>query len=245
MREAMSQRTHFDLPGGRIEARVNLPKGRPTILLCHGYPGTNLNVDTAVALHEIGFGTVVWRYRGVEDQPGTYGFRQNEKDIIDLAGVLREAGLAPFGLGILGFSMGGFFASRALVSRPDLADFLVLMAPMTTLQGLPFDIEGFFRDGGGLIGGDAEARVKEAMSYREGEEPVALAAHIRAPTLVIHGSRDEIVPPDHSERFAGVLRAPSDLVTLPTDHSFAGQHGAVARAIDHFVESRNLALKPS
>jgi fermentation-respiration switch protein FrsA (DUF1100 family) len=56
-------------------------------------------------------------------------------------------------------------------------------------------------------------------------------AQVRAPVLVMHGGRDDIVPIAHGEALFAAITAPKRFVRFPDGgHVDLGDHGAVAAA---------------
>ena len=70
---------------------------------------------------------------------------------------------------------------------------------------------------------------------------MAAAADITAPTLTIHGERDDETPPAHSQRIFAALRGPERLIVVPNaDHNHVLDAG-VWREIDSWLDA---ALAP-
>ncbi|HWG92012.1 MAG TPA: alpha/beta fold hydrolase [Candidatus Thermoplasmatota archaeon] len=234
--------------GHELTLLVSPPKEKPTIVLCHGFPGYNRNDETAHALAALGYGTVLFRYRGVDGTPGTYSFRGNEADILAVVAATRAAGLDRHGLGLLGYSLGGYHASRLMALHPGLADFLVLMAPLTDFERLRQRLDAFmpgaFRalmsTGTDLLHGDPMDRIREAEAVTREEEPVTLGPGIRAPTLLLHGLHDAEVPIENSERLFEVLPGPAEIVRVAATHDFRGLGHRVAAEVDQFYQANVL-----
>lgn len=82
-----------------------------------------------------------------------------------------------------------------------------------------------------LLGGATSAG--DPAAYRAASPIFAVTAH-SAPTLIIQGSRDVIVPPEQSRRMAAALRHAGIAVTYVSyfgGHEFGGLSGAAFRAI--------------
>lgn len=76
----MVQMLRFTSGGVELSGAFRPSRGRPTVVFCHGYPGRNLNEETAESLAARGYGSLVFSYRGARGSPGTYSFRGNEDD---------------------------------------------------------------------------------------------------------------------------------------------------------------------
>jgi uncharacterized protein len=73
---------------------------------------------------------------------------------------------------------------------------------------------------------DAEALAERKASFRVSEvSPVAAAALIGVPVLVIHGAADHETRPEHSERIYAALTSPKKLVLVPA----AGHNDVLSR----------------
>ncbi|MGC2615581.1 MAG: DUF1749 domain-containing protein, partial [Terracidiphilus sp.] len=52
----------------------------PTMVICHGLPGNEKNLDLAQAVRRAGWNAVTFNYRGSWGSPGSYSFAQNLED---------------------------------------------------------------------------------------------------------------------------------------------------------------------
>lgn len=88
----------------------------PLVVLFHGIPGTELNLDLAYALREAGFAVLTPNYNGCWGSQGDYrieGIPGNIKTVLDLAGddeFVAEAGIDPDRVCVVGHSLGGWAA---------------------------------------------------------------------------------------------------------------------------------------
>lgn len=224
--------------GARLKALLAPPRGRPLIVFCHGFPGRNWNQGVARELVALGYGALLFRYRGAHGSEGAYSFHHNEEDILVAIEAARPH--ATHGLGLLGYSMGGFHATRVLAQEPDLADLLVLQAPLATVGGFRTALSepawmAFLETAQGLLNAPTGALVEEARSLAPDEEAVALAPRIRKPALVLHGTADLEVPPEHGRLLHDGFAGPKRFVALEgADHYLAGHEKRMAAEIDVF-----------
>jgi pimeloyl-ACP methyl ester carboxylesterase len=70
----------------------------PTIVICHGLPGNEKNLDLAQAARRAGWNAVTFDYRGSWGSPGNFRFAQNPEDAAAVLEYLR----APFNAAALG-----------------------------------------------------------------------------------------------------------------------------------------------
>lgn len=223
--------------GHRLRAFLLPPRGKALLVFCHGFPGRHFNDALALALNARGYGALLFRYTGAHGSEGEYSFRGNEQDILVAIAAARPR--ATHGLGVLGWSMGGFHAVRVLARNPGLADFLVLEAPLADagelrrLAGAAW--EAFLQDGQDVLRGDPAVRIAEAAQLPPEEEPVALAPRIKMPALILHGTRDSVVPIEQGRELRDALNGPTQLVELDAGHWFDGLDEELAERIDTWV----------
>src|SRR3984957_9664900 len=79
--------------GVLINGVVYQPTGagpHPTIVICHGLPGNEKNLDLAQALRRAGWNAVTFNYRGSWCSPGKFRFTQNLEDASAVLAYLRD-----------------------------------------------------------------------------------------------------------------------------------------------------------
>jgi uncharacterized protein len=108
---------HVPSHGVLINGIVYQPVGagpHPTLVICHGLPGNEKNLDLAQAVRRAGWNAVTFNYRGSWGSPGVYRFAQNLEDGDAVLAYLREpANAAKLGvdtkrIALAGHSMGGW-----------------------------------------------------------------------------------------------------------------------------------------
>lgn len=111
--------------GHRLPAHIYLAAGEgphPTVVLLHGLPGNERNLDVAQALRRFGFNTVFFHYRGAWGAEGEYRFTQLPEDALAVLDYLRQEAqqkrlrVDPTALSVLGHSLGGY-ATLAVGAR--------------------------------------------------------------------------------------------------------------------------------
>lgn len=117
---------HIPSGGVEINGLAYLAAGKgphPTVVICHGWPGNEKNLDLAQAVRRAGWNAITFNYRGAWGSPGSFRFAQNPQDAKAVLAFLREPGNAarmgidPHRLAIIGHSMGGWVT--ALVGGQD------------------------------------------------------------------------------------------------------------------------------
>ena len=108
---------HIPSHGVLINGLVYRPSGAgpfPTLVICHGLPGNEKNLDLAQAVRRAGWNAVTFNYRGSWGSPGVYRFAQNREDADSVLAYLRDPAIATrLGIdtkriAIVGHSMGGW-----------------------------------------------------------------------------------------------------------------------------------------
>jgi pimeloyl-ACP methyl ester carboxylesterase len=108
---------HVPSHGVSINGVVYQPSGagpHPTLVLCHGLPGNEKNLDLAQVVRRAGWNAVTFNYRGSWGSPGAFHFTQNLEDAAAVLAWLRDpANAAKVGVDtqrmvLAGHSMGGW-----------------------------------------------------------------------------------------------------------------------------------------
>ncbi|MBI1190704.1 MAG: alpha/beta fold hydrolase [Tepidisphaera sp.] len=203
---------------------------RPAVLHCHGNAGNIADhLGFSQFLTQRGMHVLIFDYRG-------YG--ESDEDHYLTRAKLRVDSLAAFdylasrpdvdatNIGVYGVSLGGGFALRVAAERPN-AKCVCTLAGFSSWPGVASDHVPVL--GRWLIAGSLEPR--------EAAEKLGDRAY-----LVVHGTRDGIVPPRH----AGVLEAAAKAAGTPVAkimidgaaHNDIIEFEATRRAIGDFFASR-------
>lgn len=117
----------------------------------------------------------------------------------------------PTRIGMLGHSLGGYLAARAAAFEHRIAA-AVLLAGFFR-RGTWEEMRRFSRAGlKHLFGLSSDAEAKEIAQQMTLE---GVADKIRCPLLVIHGTRDTIVPPENAHALAAATTCPTELLIFP------------------------------
>jgi len=110
----------FESHGKRLNGVLYQANGagpHPTVLLLHGYPGTELNADLAQATRRSGYNVLIFHYRGAWGSDGDFSFSHMIEDVMSAANFLRAEHsnyrVDADRLMLIGHSMGGFAALQA------------------------------------------------------------------------------------------------------------------------------------
>ena len=185
------------MPG--VGARV-----RASVLVLHGNGGNRANrADLATALTARGYSVLLTDYRGYGGNPG----KPTEQGLAEdaraaLAWLRSQRGVDPDGIVLFGESLGSAVAVALAAEVPVAA--LILRSPLTELRELARH---------------HYPRVPAAL-LPDHYPAIDQIASVQAPTLVIAGDRDTIVPLTVSARLYDAAPGPKRLVVIPgADHN--------------------------
>jgi len=122
----------LEIEGSLVNAAWWQPKGKgpnPTILLLHGYPGNEKNLDLARALQRAGFNVAFFHYRGSWGSAGYFSFSNALEDIATVVDELRSCDsnpdcdwpIDPDKIAIFGHSMGGWLGMLSAMEVPEVS----------------------------------------------------------------------------------------------------------------------------
>jgi pimeloyl-ACP methyl ester carboxylesterase len=112
--------------------KANGPKPHPTLLLLHGYPGNERNLDLAQAVRAHGWNVIYFNYRGSWGSQGEFSFRHCVEDVKNIVDYLKQNAskmqVDPQRIALFGHSMGGFVCLKALAEIPSVQKGFALSA---------------------------------------------------------------------------------------------------------------------
>jgi len=128
---------HIPTHGVSINGVAYIPIGpgpHPALVICHGLPGNEKNLDLAQAVRRLGWVAVTFNYRGSWGSPGNFSFTGNVEDAAAVLAYLREPHnaaslrLDPKRIAIAGHSMGGWVAAETGAHDPNLIGTVLISA---------------------------------------------------------------------------------------------------------------------
>lgn len=127
--QASTTELTFNVNGNRLSGFIYQTAGKglhPTVLLLHGYPGNEKNLDVAQALRNEGWNVVFFHYRGAWGSEGEFSFMNAEHDVQAVLKYLTnkdnatKLGIDRNLLSIVGHSMGGHMAIAGILDNPSV-----------------------------------------------------------------------------------------------------------------------------
>ncbi len=208
--------------GTMIPAYLTLPVGSegrsiPAIVMPHGGPSARdeWGFDWLVQFYAArGFAVLQPNYRGSSgygsawyQKNGFRSWRTAVGDVTDAGRWLVSQGIAaPGKLAIVGWSYGGYAALQGAVVQPDLFKAVVAIAPVTDLQLLKAQYDGF-------TSADLVAQMIGSGEHVSAGSPLQNVKAIKAPVMLFHGDLDQNVRVVESRAMADRLRSAGKPVT--------------------------------
>jgi uncharacterized protein len=241
---------HIPTHGLLINGVVYQPSGagpHPTIVLCHGLPGNEKNLDLAQVLRRAGWNAVTFNYRGSWGSPGNFRFAQNLEDARAVLAFLRDpANVASLGVDtrrivLLGHSMGGWVvAHTAAQDHALLGAILISASDMGRAGGRPPDrlLRSMAGDMESLNGVTAESMAAElrdnAAAFRMENAAPGLA---QIPLLAV--TADDGLAPDAAALLGAIAAKGGHQASVKhfaTDHSYSDQRIALESEIINWLD---------
>jgi pimeloyl-ACP methyl ester carboxylesterase len=247
----------FQIPshGAQLNAIAYLAAGagpHPVVIVLHGFPGNEKNLDLAQSIRRAGWNAVFFDYRGSWGSPGSFSFGNSIEDTVAAITYLRDPANAtrlhtdPKRIVLVGHSMGGFMAAYAGSHDPTILGVgLISAANFYDWAGGDLKPEQEQANHARLVKGiadndilplagcTAESLAEEMLSHRKQWNFVDYAAMFGTRPLLLITSNDGLA--SGATRLATTVRAlGSNHVTeqhFATDHSYSDQRIALQVAI--------------
>ena len=104
--------------------KANGVQKHPTLLLLHGYPGNERNLDLAQAVRTNGWNVIYFNYRGSWGSQGEFSFKHCVEDVVNVVAFCKKYAdslqIDSSRIALFGHSMGGWVCLKALQQLPDV-----------------------------------------------------------------------------------------------------------------------------
>lgn len=247
--------------GKRLNGIIYLAQGKgphPTVLLLHGLPGNERNLDLAQVLRRAGWNVVFFHYRGAWGSEGYFSFTNCIEDVGNVLRILRRPEMQKKlrmdaeRIVLIGHSMGGAVAILSAAKDPKITKTISIAGAniYTSVKGalknrdaaqqfedyiknlLPLNV-----DPDGFASGIPEEGLEDINPEKY------LSALSTKSLLFISGSRDTVVPAETQiEPLVNALKEhnATDLTyeVIESDHSFSNKRIALSRTILSWLKER-------
>ncbi|MGF7183558.1 alpha/beta hydrolase family protein [Tunturiibacter psychrotolerans] len=247
----------FQIPshGAQLNAIAYIPSGpgpHPVVLLLHGFPGNEKNLDLAQTIRRAGWTVVYFDYRGSWGSPGDFSFTHSIEDTQSAIAFLHDPANAkklradPSYIVLIGHSMGGFMAryvaaqdpsikAVGLISAADMSvDMMQSIKPEQQKTAIAALAVGLADEGmAPLAGCTPESLAKEVAANAAAWNIPTLAPKLATRPILVITSDDGLAP--SNDAFVEALHKAGNqdvkTVHMATDHSYSDQRIALEEAV--------------
>jgi pimeloyl-ACP methyl ester carboxylesterase len=121
--------------------RANGAQKHPTLIMLHGYPGNERNLDIAQVVRAHGWNVIYFDYRGSWGSGGQFSFANCVQDVASVVAFCKKYSdslrIDTSNIVLFGHSMGGWVCLKALAQSPGIKKGFALST---------WDIYGYFKD---------------------------------------------------------------------------------------------------
>ncbi len=245
--------------GSQMNGLIYLAQGagpHPTVILLHGFPGTELNLDLAQVIRRAGWNVLVFHYRGAWGSEGLFSFTNMLEDVPTAISFLRTATVAKRyridskQIVLIGHSMGGFAAIMSSLHDKNIRS-------VASISGWNLGLSGE------LASNNQQQYKKMVREWQDELTPLKFAsAELLADDLVKHRAEWQLVnyAPELSQKSLLLVAARRDIfvqnhvpvvealksiqannfteVILESDHSYSDHRIALANVIVSWLEKQ-------
>lgn len=238
--------------GARLNAVYYLASGagpHPVVLLLHGFPGNEQNMDLAYAVRRAGWNVLVPHYRGSWGSAGSFSFSNAIEDTQAAIAFIRDPDNAKkyradaTKIAIVGHSMGGFLGLYATAHDPAILGTAAISAwnlgPSAARPDSPERAKSFHDASPRLAGTTPEGMLHEAKQNATKWDYVEWAGNLKPRPIFVVESSDGNVPDNHA-LFEALQKAGDTRVTevhMETDHGYADHRIALQTAVLNWLQS--------
>jgi pimeloyl-ACP methyl ester carboxylesterase len=252
----------FQLPshGALLNAIVYVAAGagpHPVVILLHGFPGNEKNLDLAQAIRRDGWDVLYFDYRGSWGSPGDFSFTHCIEDTDAAIAYMRDPANAKklradrARIVLIGHSMGGFMANYAGAEDPNIEGVGMISAanlggmdtwPLggghaTTVDAVAKALAD--EDMAPLAGCTPESLAREAIANQANWDSVGFAPKLVSRPVLVVTSDDGLAPTNNA--FVAALKKAGDArvttIHMATDHGYSDHRIALETAVIAWLDS--------
>ena len=245
---------HVPSGGVNINGIVMVASGagpHPTVVLFHGLPGNEKNLDLAQAIRRAGWNVVAINYRGSWGSPGVYSFGQDLQDADATLAFVRDPANAkalnidPQRLVVIGHSLGGWVTAHTLAHDAGLLGGITISAGELGKAGLGAkfnraQIAAFMDDSReSLAGVTGASMADELAAHAEAWGFGPLGAKLANRRLLVLYSHD-FVQSDSEALITSIKAAGGASLQsyyADTDHSWSGRRIELESVVINWLQS--------
>jgi len=241
----------------RMSGFIYIAEGQelhPTVLLLHGYPGNEKNLDVAQALRAQGWNVAFFHYRGAWGSEGEFSFRNAVQDVQVVLNYLMDEKNAKNlridnkRISIIGHSMGGHMAIAGILDNQQVNcaiaydganlganDIGMINDPKTEIPWKAYSDTLFM-----LNGWSAEKAVQETKEFAHELNLVKRVQTINSRPVLLIGADTKVIPMEfHIKPLLAALKQTKNSKTyfklINDDHSFNSSRKELIDTTSHFL----------
>jgi pimeloyl-ACP methyl ester carboxylesterase len=241
--------------GALMNALVYVAAGagpHPAVILLHGFPGNERNLDLAQDMRRAGWDVLYFNYRGSWGTPGDFSFTHGIEDTAAALAYLRQPAVAkklrldPTRIVLIGHSMGGFMAIQTAAADPAIkaigvisggdlgAEYLRRKQDYLAATALEKMAASLADEGMAPLSGCTPAGLaREVAAHASSWVFTAQAPALKDRTALVTTSDDGLA--DMDDAFATALRQAGDArvtrIHFATDHAYSDQRIELSHAV--------------
>ncbi len=248
----------IDANGKRMPGLAYIAQGagpHPAVLLLHGYPGNEKNLDMAQALRSQGWTVVFFHYRGAWGSEGEFSFTGAERDVQTVLDYMRAPANAtalridPEHISVVGHSMGGHMAVSGILGDAQVRCAVSLDgANLGTRGGDLFNNpervamwKGYSDQLFMLAGWSGDKALKEFEQRGKALDLLERIDHINGRPILFIAADSEVIPLDSQilplvEALRDTDNSKVEYVLIDDDHSFSASRGRLIATTASFLD---------
>jgi pimeloyl-ACP methyl ester carboxylesterase len=241
---------HIPTHGLKINGIAYLASGagpHPTVILLHGLPGNEKNLDLAQAIRRAGWNVVTFSYRGSWGSAGDFSFGHNLEDADAVLAYVRDPanatdlGIDTGRLVIIGHSMGGWVAANTAAHDKGLIGLVTISAgDMARLGGAPAAFrKKFLAENMESLAGVTVDSLSDDIAATATHYPMPAAAPGLVNTPYLAMTSDDGLASNTAALVDAIHARGGTKVTslhVPTDHSWSDHRIALESAVIRWLE---------